>query len=59
MRHIVKMIKKFLNLNFYESPLDIFLSDFDKTHPRLSEAQQAEKEKYDRISRLRDIKITE
>jgi hypothetical protein len=47
-------IKEFLNLTYYISKPDQFLIDFDKTHPKLSASQLREKEKYERIGRLRD-----
>jgi hypothetical protein len=39
-------IKKFLNLEFYTSPLDLFLAKLRKTHPNLSASQRREKDKY-------------
>jgi len=47
-------LKELFNLTYYTSKLDQFLIDFDKSHPRLSASQLAEKEKYDRIYALRD-----
>ncbi|GEM_PF-1080003 len=47
-------IKQILGLTHYTSELDQFLSDFAKTHPKLSSSQRKEKEKYARIYRLRD-----
>lgn len=52
-------IKHFLGLDYYSSPLDQFLDNFDKTHPKLSNSQQFEKEKYEKIDCLRDdVQIT-
>jgi hypothetical protein len=48
-------IKQFLNLTYYTSKLDLFLSAFDKTHSQ-SASQRAEKEKYNNIYKLRDHK---
>lgn len=47
-------LKKFLNLDFYTSELDLFLAAFDQAHPALSASQLQEIRKYDRIDRLRD-----
>jgi hypothetical protein len=47
-------IKKFLGLDYYTSPLDLFLALFRSKHPRASASQQAEIEKYNRIFQLRD-----
>lgn len=47
-------IKNFFNLNYYTSQLDLFLEAYRKKHPRLSESQRQEKEKYSRIFKLRD-----
>lgn len=47
-------LKEFLNLGYYVSKLDQFLAEYDRAHPKLSPSQQAEKEKYDRIFKLRD-----
>lgn len=47
-------IKEFLGLGYYTSELDQFLSDFDKSHHKLSASQRQEKEKYARIYQLRD-----
>ena len=47
-------IKTFLGLDYYTSPLDQFLMDFDQSHPRLSTSQRLETEKYKRIYQLRD-----
>jgi len=38
----------------FVSELDQFLQAFDKTHPRLSTSQCKEKEKYQRVYKLRD-----
>lgn len=50
-------IRRFLGLEAYVSPLDQFLKCFNKTHPKLSSAQLKEKEKYQKIFKLRDQKI--
>lgn len=47
-------IKEFLGLSCYVSPLDQFLNEFDKTHPKLSLSQQREQKKFARIYKLRD-----
>lgn len=47
-------IKKFLGLEYYTSPLDLFLDAFRKKHPQPTKSQQAEIEKYDRVFELRD-----
>jgi hypothetical protein len=47
-------IKEFLGLDYYTSPLDEFLANFDKSHPKLSASQRKELEKYKRIYALRD-----
>lgn len=47
-------IKEILGLTYYTSKLDQFLSNFNKTHPRLSLSQRQEKEKYAQIYKLRD-----
>lgn len=47
-------IRHFLGLSYYQSELDQFLAEFDKSHPKLSTAQRLEKEKYDRIYAMRD-----
>lgn len=47
-------IKSLLGLDYYTSPLDIFLADFNENHPRLSESQRAEVKKYQRIYQCRD-----
>lgn len=47
-------IKKILGLEYYTSELDKFLNNFDATHPKLSLSQQVEKNKYDRLNKLRD-----
>ncbi len=41
--HIMKYIKKFLNLEYYVSPLDAFLEKFVRQHPRLSASQARRK----------------
>lgn len=48
-------LKKFLGLEFYTSPLDQFLTDFDRTHTQRSRSQCAEESKYKHISSLRDF----
>lgn len=40
----------------YVSPLDKFLTEFDKNNPAPSASQQHEINKYNRINRLRDDK---
>ena len=47
-------IKSLLNLDYYTSPLDEFLEEFDETHPKLSNSQRKEIQKYARIYKLRD-----
>lgn len=47
-------LKAFLGLKTYVSEIDHFLTTFDRTHPSLSSSQCLEKEKYQRIYRLRD-----
>lgn len=47
-------IREFLNLGFYTSEPDQFLSEFDKNNPKMTASQQAEKEKYARVYQLRD-----
>ena len=59
MFNLMLKIKQFLNLTYYTSKLDLFLSAFDQAHPRLSASQRAEKEKYDRINKLRDHQSAE
>lgn len=44
-------IKKFLNLTYYTSDLDKFLSEYSKKHPKLSDSQREEMEKYQRIAK--------
>ena len=51
---MLNLIKKLLNLNFYTSPLDLFLKKYDEEHPHLSASQRREKEKYQRVYNLRD-----
>jgi len=43
-------IKKFLNLEYYTSELDKFLSEFARKHSKLSASQRLEQEKYQRIA---------
>jgi hypothetical protein len=40
--------------NNYVSELDQLLTEFDQQHPELSESQQKEVRKHQRIQRLRD-----
>ncbi len=47
-------LKKFLNLEFYTSPLDLFLEKYKQEHPEQSESQRKEKQKYTRIFKMRD-----
>ena len=47
-------IKEFLGLTYYVSPLDQFLKEYDKSHPKLSASQCKEKTKYAKIYQLRD-----
>lgn len=47
-------IREFLGLGYYESEIDKFLAEFDKTHPKPSSSQAAEIKKYNRIYQLRD-----
>jgi hypothetical protein len=54
--HIMNYIKKFLNLEYYVSPLDAFLEKYVRQHPRLSASQRAEKDKYELLNKLRDTK---
>jgi hypothetical protein len=49
-------IRKFLGLDYYISPLDQFLSDFDKKNSKKSDSQQVEIRKYFRVFKLRDNK---
>ena len=53
---MLNIIKKILNLQYYTSKTDQFLSEYNKTHTLLSSSQQAEKRKYNRIFSLRDNK---
>ena len=55
MFNLLQKIKQFLNLTYYTSQLDQFLSAFDKSHPRLSPSQREEKDKHDRVFKLRDV----
>lgn len=50
----MKIIKDFLGLEYFTSEIDQFLIDFDHSHPKLSESQRKEKDKYQRIYALRD-----
>lgn len=51
---LLSYLKEFLNLGYYVSQLDQFLAEYDRAHPKLSASQRAEKDKYDRIFKLRD-----
>lgn len=51
---MINIIKRFLGLDFYVSPLDKFLQNVDKQHPKHSLSQRKEIEKYDLIFALRD-----
>lgn len=42
-------------LTRYVSPVDQFINKFNEEHPQLSASQIQEKEKYNRISFLRDV----
>ncbi len=44
-------IKNFLNLGYYTSELDKFLSEYAKKHPKLSVSQREEMEKHQRIAK--------
>lgn len=44
-------IRKFLNLTYYTSDLDKFLSDYANKHPKLSASQREELEKYQPIAK--------
>lgn len=57
MINILRVLKKFLGLDFYISPLDQFLEDYDKNHPKISLSQRKEIEKYARIIHLRNHKV--
>lgn len=46
-------IKKLLNLTYYTSELDKFLSEFTVKHPKLSASQRQEMEKHQRIAKGR------
>ncbi len=50
----MKSLRAFLGLNYYTSELDQFLTEFDHSHPTLTLSQRKEKEKYQRIYKLRD-----
>jgi hypothetical protein len=47
-------IRKFLGLDYYTSQLDQFLAKLKRNQTHLSASQLAEKNKYQRISALRD-----
>ena len=49
-------IKSLLGLDYYTSPLDIFLKAFDRSHPKLSHSQRAEMQKYARLNKMRNEK---
>mgnify|MGYP003646867451 CR=1 FL=1 len=49
MINIKKILIRLLNLEFYTSPIDLFLEKFSKEHPDLSASQRREKEKYAHI----------
>lgn len=49
---MLNFLRRFLNLEYYTSPLDEFLKKIRNT--KLSASQQKEKSKYDRINSLRD-----
>lgn len=51
---MLRILKNWLNLDFFVSQLDQFLKQFDKTHPKKSASQRKEIAKYERIYRLRD-----
>ncbi len=55
---VVRMIniKKLLNLEFYTSPLDLFLASLRRKQKTFSASERAERDKYARIFRLRDGK---
>jgi hypothetical protein len=42
-------------LRNYVSALDLFLNRFDKEHPKWTQSQQKEVDKYKRIYYLRDV----
>lgn len=47
-------IRAFLGLSYYTSSLDQFLKEYNQAHPRLSASQRVEKEKFDKIAKMRD-----
>lgn len=49
-----KLLKKFLNINDYTSGIDQFLGKLERDKHHFSSSQRAEKEKYDRVFKLRD-----
>lgn len=55
---MLNRLRKFLNLNYYTSELDQFLSKYRRDHQRLSASQAAEKKKYDHISKHRDQEVS-
>ena len=55
---MLNRLRKFLNLNYYTSDLDQFLSKYRRDHQRLSDSQATEKKKYDHISKLRDQEVS-
>lgn len=56
---ILSLIGEYMSQNKvnreYVSPIDQFLTQFDRDHPHLSKSQQKEKAKYSRIYYLRDV----
>jgi len=46
MSNIKKIFNYLLNLEFYTSPLDLFLEKFRKEHPKLSDSQRREQQKH-------------
>lgn len=49
-------IKSLLGLDYYTSPLDEFLKEFDSKNHKLSASQRKEIKKYSRIYKLRNDK---
>lgn len=54
MTKITKLFSKLLNLDFYVSPLDNFLNEYNHSHKELSKSQRKEVNKYARVMELRD-----
>jgi hypothetical protein len=54
MKNIKSLLRTILGLDYFSSPLDLFLEEFDATHPKLSASQRKEVNKYARIYKLRD-----